>query len=167
MGRHTVEITIPGDPNLNRDAGKTFKITEMPASQAERWATKALGAMMRSGMDIPQNAMSAGIIGVAMVGIKALLSAPSDETLPLLDEMFGCVALIVEAMPQGRPLVEEDIEEVSTRLHLREEIMSLHAGFSLRAVLSNLGRSVTEGLKELSKTTQASDPSSEPSSRTA
>ena len=61
MARKTMDVLIDAD---NRDKGKLFFVEEMPASQAEEWATRALMAMMRSGIDIPENIQDAGLAGI-------------------------------------------------------------------------------------------------------
>ena len=60
---------------------------------------------------------------------------------PLLDEMLTCVSLV--PAPKERPHVtipidDESVEEVSTLLHLRDEIIKIHTGFSIAASLSKL-----------------------------
>ena len=48
MARKEIEITI----EEGRDAGKTFKITEMPAVPADRWVTRALCLLGKSKTDL-------------------------------------------------------------------------------------------------------------------
>jgi len=127
----TVTITATG-----RDQGKTFLITEMPASQAENWAIRAVFAMGKSNVDIPMDAVYAGWAVVATVGLKALLGAPYDEARPLLDEMMACVQSVQDS--GTRPLIESDIDEISTRMFLRDEVFRLHANFSIRETLSSI-----------------------------
>ena len=127
----TVTITAPG-----RDEGKTFLLTEMPASQAEQWAIRAVFAMGKSNVDIPMDAVYAGWAVVATVGLKALLGAPYDEARPLLDEMMACIQSVQES--GTRPLIESDIAEISTRMFLRDEVFRLHANFSIRETLSSI-----------------------------
>jgi hypothetical protein len=40
-------------PPPDRDKGKRFKITEMPAMKAEKWAARFFLALAKSGIDIP------------------------------------------------------------------------------------------------------------------
>lgn len=135
MARRTATVIIDLD---GRDRGKTFVITEMPASDAERFAARALFALGRSGVDIPEDISRAGLAGVAALGIRAFAGIEWDLAEPLLAEMFRCVTF----MPDGsqpkviRQLIEDDIEEVSTRLKLREEVISLHVNFSIAAWIS-------------------------------
>lgn len=161
MARKTKQLTIDAE---GRDAGKIFLLTEMPASRAEKWATRALLAMARSGEDISQDAIKAGFLAVMLVGVHKLLSMDFADAEPLLDEMMACV----EALPGGpggvaRPLIEDDIEEVSTRLLLRSEVLELHVGFSVIANLRTFGRSAMRQMDD-SLNSSTSPPSSEPSS---
>jgi hypothetical protein len=125
----TITIDTPG-----RDVNKTFYIKEMSALKAERWATRALLALLKSNVDIPEDIAQAGMAGVAAVGLRAFGGIDFSNAEPLLAEMLACVQIIPDASRPmvRRALVEDDIEEVTTLLRLREEVLSLHTGFSLR-----------------------------------
>jgi hypothetical protein len=127
--RKTVIVTIDA---AGRDAGKVFLLREMPASQAEKWAARAFLAMARSGIDIPDDVASAGLAGIAAVGLKAIGGLGFAEAEPLMDEMFACVQIVPDPARPGvvRALVEDDIEEIATRLRLRKEVFGLHVDFS-------------------------------------
>ena len=137
MARRELDITITDE---GRDKGKTFRITEMSASQAERWAVRAFLALARSGVELPEEAHGAGMAGIAALGLQALSRVQFSEAEALMAEMFSCVMFVpkhaagAELMP--RRLIEEDIEEVTTRAKLRVEVLQLHTGFSLAAALS-------------------------------
>jgi hypothetical protein len=123
--------------DTGRDQGKTFLIREMPASQAEKWAARAFLALAKSGVQLPEGIERAGFAGIATVGAMALAGVTFHEAEPLMDEMFRCVSFSpAGGQYQGRPLIEDDIEEVATRLKLRIEVMELHTGFSLAGALS-------------------------------
>ncbi len=114
-----------------RDKGKRFLITEMSAYHSEEWAARALFAVMHSGVEVPDEVLSAGFAGVAAIGIKALTKVPFELVKPLFDEMMSCVQFEFAAGQQGgaRALIEGDngdIEEVATRLKLRKAILELH-----------------------------------------
>lgn len=132
MARKTATITISDE---GRDRGKTFILREMSAYQAERWAMRALLALARSGFDVPDNFMSLGLAGIAAIGMRALGGMSFEDAEPLLNEMMDCVMIVPDpARPQvSRALVEDDIEEVATRLKLRMEVFNLHTSF-LQAV---------------------------------
>lgn len=133
MARKTAIVTISAE---GRDKGKKFLITEMPASKAERWGHRALLALARTGIEIPDNVMQSGIAGMAAMGIDSLVRGGPDyvEVEPLLNEMMQCVSVIRGTDPKNldmaTPLFEDDdIEEVATRLLLRAEVWKLHTDF--------------------------------------
>ena len=147
MARKTAEVVITAE---GRDQGKRFLLQEMPPTQSERWGMRALLALAKT-MDVPEDTVRQGIAGLQSIGVGKMISNLSfSDADDLMREMFdSCVYIVpdpanprifrgpsrpvVGVMPVG-PLVEEDIEEVSTRLKLRMEILQLHMGFSLPAV---------------------------------
>lgn len=146
MARRTVDVTISAE---GRDAGKVFRLTEMTASQAERWATRALLALGRSGVDIPEDVAQSGFAGVVAIGIRAFAGIPWELAEPLLGEMFTCVSIMPDPSRPTviRALIEDDIEEIGTRLVLREEVIALHSGFSISALLSKF-RAALNGMTD-------------------
>ena len=125
MPRNTLDWTA----TARRDAGKKFRITEMPSWQAEKWALRAFMALARSGVDVPEDVQELGLAGLAQLGLKALAGASFEEAEPLLDEMMTCVKFVSSAGHE-RDLLPDEIEEVATRLQLRGEIFKLHTDFS-------------------------------------
>ena len=125
--RKTLDITI--NDAASRDNGKTFRITEMPASKAEKWAIRALLAVAKSGVELPPGALNGGMRVVAYLGLQALTNLQFEDAEPLLDEMMACVSIVEPKIV--RALTEDDIEEVRTRINLREKVMELHLGFSV------------------------------------
>ena len=115
-----------------RDFGKTFHLQEMSAVRAEKWAMKVFLALARGGVEIPDDISSAGMAGIAAMGLKAMAGLSFEDAEPLLDEMFSCVRIIPDPKrPEViRALIDDDIEEVVTRLQLRKEIIMLHTNFS-------------------------------------
>lgn len=131
MARKVAEVTITDE---GRDRGKVFVLTEMPASQAERWAARALLAMTRGGADIPDDIASEGMLGFAKVALNMLGHMTIEDADALMREMFTCVQTKPSPHQQPlivRPLVEDDIQEVATRFKLRMELIVLHTGFSI------------------------------------
>lgn len=135
--RKTERFTITSE---GRDKGKTFILTEMPADQGERWALRALLALTNTGAAVPEEALTAGMAGLAAVGVQALgmLSAP--QVQPLLDELWPvCVRIVPPKeglMPQEiLPGINSQIEEVKTRLEIYRALLKLHTGFSMPAEL--------------------------------
>ena len=111
-----------------RDKGKQYLITEMSATQAESWAIKALLAVGNAGIEIPEEIATQGMAGLLAVSYMNLLKIPFESAKPLLDEMMTCVQYVPSANLK-RPLIEDDIEEVSTRLQLRKAVWNLHMDF--------------------------------------
>lgn len=140
MGRKNKLVTIIAE---GRDHGKIFRILEMSADQGERWALRAFGAMSRAGVDIPEHVLLSGYAGLSALGLKAFLAADWEDVEPLLAEMMACVRAEDKDAPTdkatgepiNRPLVDTDIEEVATRIKLRDEVFELHTGFSVAASL--------------------------------
>lgn len=124
------EATFVADSG--RDTGKQFHITEMSASQAENWAIRVILAVGNAGIEIPEGLASQGMAGLLAIGYMSLLKIPFESAKPLLDDMMTCVQIM--PMPNvKRPLIEDDIEEVATRLQLRKEVWKLHTDFFLGA----------------------------------
>lgn len=121
-----------------RDVGKQFYIKEMPATQAEKWALRALLGLAKAGVDIPEGIEYAGMAGVYVVGIRALGGIAYADAEQLMEEMFACIQRVPDPTKPKllRALVEDDIEEVATRLRLRSEVFELHTGFSVADALS-------------------------------
>lgn len=133
--RKTQRVTIDaGTAETNRDFGKEFLITEMSAAAAEAWGLRAMSAIARSGVEMPADIAESGIVGAVYFGMEKIVSAKFEDAKPLLDEMMACVKKIEEHAPDGRALMDGDIEEVGTRIWLRDEVFELHTGFSGRAL---------------------------------
>lgn len=115
----------------NRDSGKIFYIRIMPASKAESWAMRVLLALINAGVDIPENDAAGGVGSLAQVGLRAIAGLRYEIAQPLLDELMECV--VVKPDPKNnvfyRTLIEEDIEEVSTRILLKKFILESHFSF--------------------------------------
>ena len=118
-----------------RDKGKLFQLTEMVASQGERWAVRALLAIGRTGIDLPEGIEKAGFSAIASFGLGLIMKLPIEEADILLAEMMQCIQIAPN--PQNRELtralIEDDIEEVKTRVLLRKAVFDLHVDF-LKAV---------------------------------
>jgi hypothetical protein len=135
MGRKVSCVAIDAE---GRDKGRTFLLTEMPATQAEAWAIRAFMAIAKGGAEIPDQ-IPQSIAGIAILGFKTLLGSMNyADAKPLLDEMMGCVQFIPDpGQPKViRNLVESDIEEVATRFYLRKQVFELHTDFFARAARS-------------------------------
>jgi len=133
LARKIKEITLSAD--AKRDAGKTFVITEMPALKAEKWALRAFLALIRAGIEIPEQTQALGMAGIASLSFQALQGLSFDDVEPLLEEMMDCIKLRTSSSFE-RKLADGDIEEVSTLFNLRKEVFQLHVDFSSGGVPS-------------------------------
>lgn len=157
--RKTRVITIDED---NRDKGRQYLLTEMPADQAEKWGMRALFLAAQSGADVVEGVRAGGLAGVATLGIQTLLGGLRfADAEPLLDEMFTCVQFCPDpagrpGAPRSGPILPGEIEEVSTRWRIRRELLELHLGFSIDEQLS--------ALRESQRTRDSSSPQTFPES---
>lgn len=144
--RRWKDITITGDKATNRDVGKVFRIIEMDASRAERWAWRAIFAILQGTNEddqLPAAAAMGSTAAMAIVGLRGLAKINSQTALELMDEMFEqCVRIVPDPKNNKsfgieRELVESDIQEVATRLQLRWEVFDMNWGFLKPAALSN------------------------------
>lgn len=157
-------VIIKSDDTLNRDRGKAFFLTEMPARKAEQWADRAFLALAHSGVSLPPGIERQGMEGIYRIA-KLVGHIDFKELSQLMDELMQCVMFIPDAAkPHVKlPLMEQNIEgdtieEVSTRQFLRSEVMSLHINFSLAAVILNLIAAASDqtSLLEISENTSTS-----------
>jgi len=165
MARKTLDFEIKQEEGkeVNRDAGKRFRLTEMSAMKAEDWAKRAFGGMARTGIDIPMEVESMGLAGVAALGLRAFAAMDTNEMRPLMDEMITCAKIIPsDTRIQPRAITEDDIEEISTLVTLRKEIFELHTGFFARAARLKLERAAAEAAAKSTPDTSIS-PDPQPS----
>lgn len=136
MSRNTVNYTVA---DAGRDFGKVFVITEMSASQGEAWAIRALMALIGSGVEVPDGFENLGMAAMAELGLKALSGLKWEIAEPLLSEMWACIKIMPDPSKPHvvRNLIEEDVEEIPTRVKLRAEVWKLHTGF-LKAVAPSI-----------------------------
>jgi len=134
MALKTKDVLISAE---GRDYGKLFRITEMPAAQTERWGFRAFQAVAQAGVEMPANMVNAGAAAMMVVGLKALAVIPSVEAFALMDELMACVTIVRDKahLEVASPLLATDIEEVWTRLQLKDEVLEIHTGFSVAGSL--------------------------------
>lgn len=135
MARTVVNFTISDE---GRDKGKIFVLTEMSASQAEAWALRALLALSAAGVKTQDGDES--MAAMADFGFASLKGLEWKIAEPLLAEMWTCVRYAPDPhkLSLVRNLVEEDIEEVATRIKLRLAVWNLHTDFLKAAAPSVL-----------------------------
>jgi hypothetical protein len=136
MARKTLKVVISADKS--RDKGKTFIITEMSATQGEKWALRAFLALMKAGIQVPEDISKLGFAGLAVWGIQSVAGLEWEVAEPLLDEMWDCITIMpAPDKPEvTRRLIEDDIEEIGTRMQLRKETIALHTDFFTAAAQS-------------------------------
>lgn len=140
MALKTTTITIHGDKN-NRDEGKKFLITELPASKAERWAVRALYAVFNSNIELPEGINAdevQGINGLSKLyltyGLRIFGAAKFELIEPLYQELIECCEYLGKGNDRASRKLDKDnideiIEEVSTLVTLRIEAFKLHIDF--------------------------------------
>ena len=173
MSRKEKIIIVP--EWCGRDKGKHFLIKERNALDAERWGIKLALALKGTSGEIPDSVAAYGVVGVLVRGINAILAAPLDPAvlLPLLDELLPCIRFVrdpkVRDKTSGNVIATDiiwdadDVEEPRTVTWLRQEVLSLHVGFS---ILDELSKRISAILQHpASKSTPTSPPSSDTSSQ--
>ena len=169
MRKHKV-VTIEAE---GRDKGKSFLILEKSAFDAERWAIRALLALSKAGVEVPEDVLRAGAFGVFATGLDAFRMMDFKDAEPLLEEMMECVHFVPNPSDNdpmtGRPMTRSlmqptsandgDIEEISTLFTLRSEALELHLGFSPAVMLSNMATMAARisSLRSSSTPPQAAD----------
>ena len=148
MARKTSKFVVE---SVGRDKGKTFLLTEMPATKAEDWAIRVMLALGSANVDIPEGAIQLGMAALVEIGLKKLFTINAEDLKPLLAELMECAEFIPNPQkPQvtlGYPIFESQVEEVTTLLTLKWKVLSLHLDFSLAAGLSESIGNVLEAIK--------------------
>lgn len=112
-----------------RDQGKVYLITEMPLIKADRWATRALLAVMKGGVDIEKLDPNMGMLGMATVAIKALSGLDPETAVSLLDELLECVQIVPTGGNAREVVLDSDIKDLKTLFILRKEALAIHIDF--------------------------------------
>lgn len=152
--RKTLDLAITAE---GRDKGKLFVLTEMSAVKAEKWTARAVLALTKSGANLPLDVFDKGAAFSLGVVVSALGGVEFADVEPLLDEMMACVTIAPDPRKRvvTRPLVEDDLEEVATILKVREELVTLHTGFSLADLKSKTApKSAETGTEPNTKTSR-------------
>lgn len=127
MTLKTAAITI----TEGRDAGKTFRITEWPCMRSERWILRAVFGLGKAGVEIPPEVFKLGAAPMAYVIASQATKIPSRLGLQLADELMECVQRVERTA--DRSLVDQDIEDFTTRLRLKAEVLKVLFGFFVDA----------------------------------
>lgn len=135
--RKTTTVTIKD----GRDKGKTFKITEWPCIQTEHWILRAVFGLGKNGVELPPELLSLGAAPIAYAIATQAIKLPSRLGIRLADELMQGVQRVEASL--DRSLVDNDIEDVSTRLQLKAEVLRLTFGFFAPAASPSSGPPVS------------------------
>ena len=144
MARKTKTVVIES----GRDDGKSFLVTEMPVTKADKWANSALLAMMRGGVDVggvnfdliantlmpsdaPKIDVSGGMLELARISIAGLGNVTETVGQSLLDQLIEDCVQVVPTGGAARPMlsIDDEIEDLKTLWTLRKEAFILHIDF--------------------------------------
>lgn len=144
MARKTKTITL----EKGRDKGKSFLITEMSVTKADKWANKAICNLLKAGIDVGQTDVNllintidpnqevkidkmGGMIELARILGRAYGGIDSDVLQELKDELFyECVKIIPSGgTPREFINVDEELEGTFVMDYLRKEALLIHIDF--------------------------------------
>ena len=144
MARKTKTLVI----DSGRDEGKSFLITEMPVTRADKWANTALLAMLRGGVDVgnvnfgliadtigvgdaPKIDPMGGMLELARITIAGLGNVTETVGQELLDQLINDCAQVISSGGVVRQMlsVDDEIEDLKTLWMLRKESLLLHIDF--------------------------------------
>jgi hypothetical protein len=114
-----------------RDQGKTYHLKEWPALRAEHWILRAVFGLGRAGVELPPEILQLGAGPTAYAIASQAIKMPSRLGVKLADELMECVTIVEPKVT--RSLVEQDIEDISTRLWLKGQVLKLTFGFFMQA----------------------------------
>ena len=144
MARKTKTLVIES----GRDQGKSFLITEMPVTRADKWANTALLAMLRGGVDdgnlnfgliadtigvgdAPKIDPMGGMLELARITIAGLGNVTETVGQELLDQLINDCAQVISSGGVVRQMlsIDDEIEDLKTLWMLRKESFLLHIDF--------------------------------------
>lgn len=151
MARKTKTVVIES----GRDQGKSFLITEMAVTAADKWANKALLAMMRGGVDVgninfgliadtilkkdergeedtaPKIDPMGGMLEIARISIAGLGNVTEEVGQELLDQLINDCVQVIPTGGSARQMlsIDDEIECPKTLWKLRKESFLLHIDF--------------------------------------
>ena len=132
--------------DTGRDAGKTFRIREFPALRGEKWAARALVALLGTNAEIPDNlaeaAKMSNMAAIAQAGFKCLSGLNWETLEPLYDELLGQVDIVPDpakptaVIPLSSGNVDAHVKNPATLFRLRAEVFGLCVNFFVDGVVS-------------------------------
>lgn len=121
-----VEFTM----DEGRDAGKTFKIKELPAFQMDRWITRLIGCFAK------ENITMFDLVDMPFIElVNNIYKIESEkEKNELFDELLASCYLKKEGIdiPMKDNNVNSFVDEWQTLYRLKEEALKLNLGFFAR-----------------------------------
>ena len=133
MDSKIVEITE------GRDAGKVFRVEEMPVSKLEKWAARALTVLCAGGgnvsphvLELAKTSNTAALLEVFRAGLAGLTW---EQAEPLYDALLPYIWVLPGGSEQGaiqlKPgNIDAHIRDVLTIVKLRGTVLELSLGFS-------------------------------------
>ena len=144
MARKTKTLVI----DSGRDQGKSFLITEMPVTRADKWANKALCNLLKAGIDpkaVNVNLLintidpsqevkidkMGGMLELATLLGRAVGGIPYEILQDLKDELIDeCVQIIPSGgSPRQFLSIDDELESLLTLESLRKEALLIHIDF--------------------------------------
>ena len=144
MARKTKTLVIES----GRDQGKSFLITEMPVTRADKWANKALCNLLKAGIDpkaVNVNLLintidpnqevkidrMGGMLELATLLGRAVGGIPYETLQDLKDELIDeCVQIIPSGgSPRQFLSIDDELESLFTLESLRKEALLIHIDF--------------------------------------
>lgn len=132
-GLKTKTVTI----DKGRDAGKKFKITEMPAIQADEWAHRLVYEAAKSGLDLKNvdvlNLDTKSMKGMIEIGAMVFSILGRIEHTVSREMKFELLDKCVRIIPTGGEAREcdwsQEINEATTFTVLAGHVIGLHVDF--------------------------------------
>lgn len=119
----TVTIDTPG-----RDYGKTFAVVEASPVETEDWCARVLIAMKQADVKVPSDIAKMNPRDLVMTALHNFGQSGWGGAKTLLREMLTRVFVVPDpgAPFLMRDLGSDDIEELTTLIELRLEVVKLH-----------------------------------------
>lgn len=134
MARKTKRVPI----KTGRDQDKIFLVTEMPVTQADRWAMRAIFSLTKAGVDIEGLNANNGMLEMAKVATSAIQGLSTEEGMELLNELLECVQIIPKGGEAREVEWDDEVEEFTTLFTLRKEALFLHIDFLVQGNTQDL-----------------------------
>ena len=114
---------------------RTFRITQMPATKAERWANRAMFLIIGAGKDIKKDATLDDVI-------RMIASIDYDKAEPLYNELIECCTFLPDGNANGAGIgctqdtIDAQIIDPMNLYKLRMAAAKLNFGFFMSALQS-------------------------------